>query len=133
MKKKHDGGYTLIELLVSMVLLAAVVLPACTGLILSHRMNAKTDALLQAQLAVSTTVETLMAQGITRAFLQSLEPTAPAEDNHYTSEAFPDMVFVLEFDLEHLQTCYAITVMDAQKQVSVDTSVRCPVQRGGAG
>lgn len=65
--KRKDGGFSLVEVLVSIVVLALVVVPLCTSLVMSVRMNAKADALLQAQLAVSSTVETLMAEGITRA------------------------------------------------------------------
>lgn len=64
MKRKHNEGFTLVELLVSIVILAAVVIPTCTSLVLSYRLNAKTDELTKAQLAVSSTVETLMAKGI---------------------------------------------------------------------
>ncbi len=64
MKRKHNEGFTLVELLVSIVILAAIVIPTCTSLTLSYRMNAKTKELTQAQLAVSSTVEKLMAEGI---------------------------------------------------------------------
>ena len=65
--KRKDAGFSLVEVLVSIVILALVVVPLCTGLVMSVRMNAKADALLQAQLAVSSTVEQLMAEGITHA------------------------------------------------------------------
>lgn len=64
MKQKHNGGFSLIEVLVSIVLLAAVVVPTCSALVLSQRLNAETDKLMKAQLAVSSAVETLMAEGI---------------------------------------------------------------------
>lgn len=64
MKSKHNDGFTLVELLVSIVILAAIVLPTCTSLVLSYRLNAKTEKMMQAQLAVSSTVEKLMAEGI---------------------------------------------------------------------
>ena len=62
--KKHNEGFSLVEVLLSMVLLAAIVIPTCTSLVLSFRVNAKAEALTQAQLAVSSAVETLMAEGI---------------------------------------------------------------------
>ena len=55
---KRNGGFSLVEVLVSIVILALVVVPLCTGLVMSVRMNAKADALLQAQLAVSSEIET---------------------------------------------------------------------------
>ena len=64
MNKKCDGGFSLIEVVLAMVILALIVVPTCTSLVLSFRVNAKADALLQAQLAVSSAVEELMAEGI---------------------------------------------------------------------
>lgn len=64
MKRKNNEGFSLVEILVAMAILAAAVIPACSSLILSHRLNAKTDSLLQKQLAVSSAVEALMAKGI---------------------------------------------------------------------
>ena len=64
MKRRNDEGATLIEIMVAIALLAIIVIPACSSLILSHKINAKTEKMLQAQLAVSSAVETLMAEGI---------------------------------------------------------------------
>ncbi len=64
MKTKNDQGFSLIEVLVAIVILAAFVVPTCSALVLSARMNAKAQALMQAQLDVSSAVETLMAKGI---------------------------------------------------------------------
>lgn len=62
--KKHNGGYSLVEILIAMALLAIITIPTCTSLVLSVRINAGTDKMLKAQLAVSSTVEILMAEGI---------------------------------------------------------------------
>lgn len=64
MENKHDAGFSLIEVLIAIVILAAIVVPTCSSLVISHRMNAKTERLMQAQLDVSSAVETLMAEGI---------------------------------------------------------------------
>lgn len=64
MNNKHNAGFSLIEVLVAIVILAAIVVPTCSSLVISHRMNAKTEELMQAQLDVSSAVETLMAEGI---------------------------------------------------------------------
>lgn len=63
MKQRYNEGFSLIESLVAIVLLGALVVPICTSLIMSHRINAKTEQMLQDQLAVSSAVETLMAEG----------------------------------------------------------------------
>jgi prepilin-type N-terminal cleavage/methylation domain-containing protein len=74
--KKHNEGFSLVELLVSIVILAAIVIPTCTSLVLSYRLNAKSRDMMQAQLAVSSTVETLMAQGIDGDRLAALQKNA---------------------------------------------------------
>ena len=52
------------ETLVAMAILAGIVLPICTSMLLSIRMNAKAEQLLRDQIAVSSAVETLLAEGI---------------------------------------------------------------------
>lgn len=56
---KHNGGFSLIEILVAIVLLGLIVVPITSSLLVSHRINAKTEQLLQAQLAVSSAAEIL--------------------------------------------------------------------------
>lgn len=140
MKNKHNGGYTLVELLVSIVILAAIVLPTCTSLVLSYRMNAKTEDLMQAQLAVSSAVETLMAEGITDEFVAAVSAsqegteavTATEENNAETQliegicDEFPGLRFILQEQVGY----YDITVMDEDGLVEVKTSIR--VAKGGS-
>lgn len=66
MKSKFNGGYSLIEILIAMAVLGIVMIPATSALLTAHRMNAKAEAMLQAQLQVSSAVETLMAKGISQ-------------------------------------------------------------------
>lgn len=67
MKHKHNAGYSLVETVVAIAILAIIVTPISTGMVLAFKMNAKTEQLMQAELAVSSAVETLMAEGITGA------------------------------------------------------------------
>ena len=121
MKRKHNEGFTLVELLVSIVILAAIVIPTCTSLVLSYRMNAKSEEMLQAQLAVSSAVEKLMAEGITDEYLTSLTKVEVEDNTHYyTSTEFPGLRFVLTDDGAY----YSVKVMDEEEQVTVDTNVR---------
>lgn len=60
---KRNGGFSLLETMVAIVILGAMVVPTCTALVMSIRINDKTEKMLQAQLAVSSAVETLMATG----------------------------------------------------------------------
>lgn len=64
MKHKHNAGYSLVETVVAIAILAIIVTPISTGMVLAFKMNAKTEQLMQAELAVSSAVETLMAEGI---------------------------------------------------------------------
>ena len=67
MKQRNNGGYSLVEILIAIAILGAIMIPTTTSLIMSIRINDRTDEMMQAQLAVSSAVETLMAEGITEA------------------------------------------------------------------
>lgn len=67
MKKENNAGYSLIEVLAAILLLGILSVPLCNSLVMGHRMNLKSQQLLQAQLEVSAAVEQLMAEGITGA------------------------------------------------------------------
>lgn len=64
MKKKHNGGYSLIEILIAIAVLGIVTIPATSSLLTAHRVNVQAEKMLTAQLQVSSAVETLMAEGI---------------------------------------------------------------------
>lgn len=64
MKHKYNAGYTLLETVVAIAILAIIVGPVSTGMVMAFKMNAKTNQLMQAELAVSSAVETLMSKGI---------------------------------------------------------------------
>ena len=129
-KKKYDEGFTLVELLVSIVILAAIVLPTCSSLVLSYRMNAKTNQMMQAQLAVSSAVEKLMAEGITNDFVEAVSKSATesgkietADNNKEITgncEEFPG----LQFTLSDRGDYYDVIVQDENGMVSVVTSIR---------
>lgn len=63
--RKHNqtAGFSLIEVLVAITILGLVVVPIGSSLVLSFRLNARSGDTLQAQLAVSSAVETIMAEG----------------------------------------------------------------------
>lgn len=118
MKQKQNAGFSLVEVLVSIVILALVVVPLCTGLVMSVRMNAKADALLKAQLAVSSEIEKLMATGI--------DGVPEAENDHIIIEAVqngssPYYNVTVSYD-EDPET-------DGEYLVSISTTIR----KGGGG
>ena len=122
MRQKHNGGFSLIEVLVGIALLGVFVVPTCAGLVMSHRMNAKADALLKAQLAVSSAVEIMMAEGI------SDEDYEFRTDGDEKIDRFPDVTMKIE---KGSALYYSVTVTDNNNLVSVDTSVRAVSQMGG--
>jgi prepilin-type N-terminal cleavage/methylation domain-containing protein len=118
--KKNNGGFSLIEVLVAIVVLAAVVIPTCSALVLSHRLNAETDKLMKAQLAVSSAVETLMAEGI------------DAANNNYENRFEGVTVVLTPKDQNDTNPYYEVTVKVVEKTadntekevVSVTTTIR---------
>lgn len=124
MKKKHNEGFSLVEVLVAIVILAAFTIPTCASLVLSYRMNAKANEMLKAQLAVSSAVEQLMATGLTEKFHETLTLKEDTGDvgNGYTSGSFPGLIF--EINLDATKPYYAVKVYDEEKNVEVETIVR---------
>lgn len=124
MKRRNDAGFSLVEVLVAIAILAAVVLPTCSALVLSVRMNEKTEQLMQAQLAVSSAVETLMAEGIPF----DTPNTEENDDYGVTGEIdrFPDV----KIQVTKQTTYYNVEVASDDGLVTVTTSVG--FSRGGA-
>lgn len=65
MKKSNNAGFSLPEVLVAIAIFALTVVPLCGSMVLATRINAKAEATLQAQMAVSSVVENLKANGYT--------------------------------------------------------------------
>ena len=64
MNRKHNGGYSLVEVLIAMAVLGIMTIPTTSALLTAHRMNVKADSMLQDQLEVSSAIEIMMAEGI---------------------------------------------------------------------
>ena len=47
MKKKYNEGFSLVESLVAIAVLALIVIPCCSGIVMAFRMNAKADRIHQ--------------------------------------------------------------------------------------
>lgn len=63
MKNRKNGGYTLIETMIAIVILAIIVVPTGSSIVLSYKINAKTEQLLDAQLKLTSAVEYLKFHG----------------------------------------------------------------------
>ena len=142
MKNKHDQGFSLIEILVAIVILAAIVVPTCSALVLSIEMNNRTDDLMKAQLAVSSAVEILMAEGISASKLgmgvetvikDPQDPTKtlyrfstyPYQDVRFSTVTISVVEFVKEVNSEYVQMpWYTVKVTSEDGLVEVETSIR---------
>ena len=104
-----SGGFSLIEVVVAIAILGLITVPLGGGLVLAHRLNARSQSMLEARLAVSAAVETLMAEGI----------QAGAEYSR-----FPDVSVEVTPETEQTDayTVKAISLTD--ETVSVTTRIR---------
>ena len=113
--KKHNGGFSLIEVLVAISILAIILVPTGTGLVMSFRLNAKANQLMQAELAVSSAVEELMAEGISKV-------GDPYDINSDGVDRFPDVkVVTKKYDNKPY---YNVTVTSNDGEVTVETAIR---------
>lgn len=62
-KLNQSEGFSLVEALAAITILGLVVVPIYSSMMLSYRLNLHSERTLQAQLAVSAAVETIMAEG----------------------------------------------------------------------
>lgn len=130
--KRKDAGFSLVEVLVSIVVLALVVIPLCTSLVMAIRMNTKADALLKAQLAVSSTVEELMASGINWDSLKEKEEeTTTTTESGANVLTFAKGNVIIAIETVADTSYYIVTVSydddlenDGEYLVSVETSIR---------
>ena len=85
-KYNQTEGFSLVEVMVSIAILGFVAVPMLTGLLFSYRLNQRSNEKLQAQLAVSNAVETIMAEVFTKdGYYETQAKRLPAG----TAPAFP--------------------------------------------
>ena len=118
--KRGTAGFSLVETIVAIAILGLLSAPICASLLLAGRINARSRAVLDAQLAVRTTVETLMESGI-------------PEDTDLETE-FPGMKIDAELEDGSLPY-YKVTVSDGADLVTVETYIHAAPQtpEGGEG
>ena len=117
--KERTAGFSLLEVVVAIAIIGLISAPICTSLILAGRINAHSQAVMEAHLNVRTAVETLMKDGVTEA--------NPA----YRKSDFPNVTIKTEKDGEN--PYYRVTVSDKPTEplVTVKTYVRAVLPEGG--
>lgn len=121
-KNGRSAGFSLVEVLTAIAVLGLIAAPVGAGLVLSHRLNARSQELMQAQLAVSGAVETLMAEGIESG---SVEESGTYQG--YTENTAVSIQAVPE------GAAYKVTVSsrDSDLDVTVVTYIRPAPETGG--
>ena len=126
MKRKifgNKGGFTLVEVVTAMAVLAIIAAPVGGALVVSWRMNAYADRVLEARLDVSTAAETLMAEGIDSTITDDLK-------EHY-EDRFDNLTFKIEPEDDSL--IYDVTITSsAMPSVHVATKIRAAGVGDGA-
>ena len=112
--KQNNGGFSLVEIVVAIAILGLFAVSTCTSLVLGLRMNEKTEAMLNAQLAVSSAVETLMAEGIKADDIDQTTLKHALSSDKVTITAGP----------VDAQPYYKVTVTDSDNTVTVTTLIR---------
>ena len=121
--KERTAGFSLLEVVVAIAIIGLISAPICTSLILAGRINAHSQAVMEAHLNVRTAVETLMKDGVT---MKGGVMTKPSADD------FPNVKIIPEKDGDN--PYYRVTVKDNHTEplVTVETYVRAVPEGGGA-
>lgn len=118
--KERTAGFSLLEVVVAIAIIGLISAPICTSLILAGRINAHSQAVMEAHLNVRTAVETLMKDGVM---------TKPSADD--CAKAFPNVT--IETEKVEGKPYYRVTVKDKHTEplVTVETYVRAVPKGGG--
>ena len=116
--KERTAGFSLLEVVVAIAIIGLISAPICSSLILAGRINAHSQAVMEAHLNVRTAVETLMKDGVTKT------------DTAYRKRDFSDVTIQTEKVVG--KPYYQVTVSDKPtKLVTVKTYVRAVPPEGG--
>lgn len=117
--KERTAGFSLLEVVVAIAIIGLISAPICSSLILAGRINAHSQAVMEAHLNVRTAVEILMQDGVTQ------------PSDNYRAEAFPNVTVKTVKDGEN--PYYHVTVSDKHTEplITVETYVRAVLPEGG--
>lgn len=116
--KERTAGFSLLEVVVAIAIIGLISAPICSSLILAGRINAHSQAVMEAHLNVRTAVETLMKDGVT------------AESDKYRERDFTNVTIETK---KEGKPYYRVTVKDKPTEplVTVVTYVRAVSPEGG--
>lgn len=119
--KERTAGFSLLEVVVAIAIIGLISAPICSSLILAGRINAHSQAVMEAHLNVRTAVETLMKDGV----------TAKSDEDEYRKNDFPNVK--IETKKVDGKPYYHVTVKDRHTEplVTVETYVRAVLPEGG--
>ncbi len=120
MKKKRvkgKEGVTLVEVLVAITVLGIVTAALGGSLVVSNRINSRSEQIIKDRLAVSSAVETLMAEGIEKGKIDY--------SSYYPSDTTLDVTIEVGPEDTTDPDCYKVTVKSTDGEVSVETYI-CP-------
>lgn len=129
MKRKDNGGFSLMEVLVAMAVLAAVTIPVCTTITRCAQIDSKAEATLQARIAVSSAVEQLSAVGIT-AESPNYDIVMDDEEGYREKDLFPGVT--VSTTAGNVPSYYNVVVQDDAGLVTVITCIRAADAGEGA-
>lgn len=117
--KERTAGFSLLEVVVAIAIIGLISAPICSSLILAGRINAHSQAVMEAHLNVRTAVETLMKDGVTE------------KSDEYRKDEFRNVKITTE-EVEG-KPYYRVTVKDKPTEplVTVETYVRAVSPEGG--
>ena len=120
--KERTAGFSLLEVVVAIAIIGLISAPICTSLILAGRINAHSQAVMEAHLNVRTAVEILMQDGVTE------------KSDEYRKDEFPNVKIETKKD-NSSDPYYHVTVSDRRTEpplVTVETDIRAVPEGGGA-
>lgn len=120
-KNGGTAGFSLVEVLTAITVLGLMLAPIGASLVMSHRLNARSQQLMEDQLAVSNAVETLMAEGIDKDDIDDIGLYQKDKWKPVEIKACQESVD-LEDCSEKLIAAYQVTVTSGD--VEVETYIR---------
>ena len=134
-RKRGSAGFSLVEVLTAIAVLGIVAAALGGCLVMAHRINARSEQIMQARWDVSRAVETLMAEGIDQSkFVTGTSGSYNGLSGDYnvtvSAEPAADPTVLTRSDLNAYNVTVTSTVAE---DVTVTTCIRAAAVSGGTG